>query len=99
MKKYVIFIIFGLFLISCYNDSPQDTVEDSSKVTTTYLQNLPKDTVLMSIDNNMLYIFERENVEVIVQTKTNKPDAVSINLLYLVLIHSLLIAGIIFLIK
>jgi hypothetical protein len=81
MKKILIFIFTMSMITACYNKDPRETVDDPSKKTTVYLQDLPKDTVLMSINDGTLYIFDKEDVQVIVQTKTNKDNSLPINLL------------------
>ena len=99
MKKFIILIGLILIMGSCYYDDPRDTVEEPTKATTTYLQELPKDTVLMSVDDGVLYLFDTEDVLVIVTTETPKNNAVAVNALFLVGLFFVLIVILISLIE
>lgn len=59
MKKLFLFLITLVIFASCTD--PIEKVKDPEKSTTVYLQQLPKDTVAISIDKNKLYVFNKDN--------------------------------------
>jgi PBP1b-binding outer membrane lipoprotein LpoB len=66
MKKLIFLFITAIIFSSCSVDVI-DTVEDSKKETTVELQELEKDTVIISIVDNNLYVFNKDK-EVIYKT-------------------------------
>ena len=60
MKKLFIFIILLIVTSSCYVDVV-NSVNDPKQETTLKLQELPKDTVTISIENSNLYVFDDSN--------------------------------------
>lgn len=67
MKKFLFLIVLILSFMSCEIDV-RDTVDNPKTFTTIQIQELPKDTVVIAIDNNNLYVFNKNN-EVISVTK------------------------------
>ena len=58
MKKILFLLVLTFALSSCYKDVQQ--VKEPEKVTTISIQNLPKDTVLVSIEDETLYVFDQK---------------------------------------
>lgn len=70
MKKLILFLALIVVMTSCYIDVNK-SVENPTKETTTYLQELPKDTVVVSIEDHNLYVFNADNK---VMYKTISPE-------------------------
>jgi|GEM_PF-4362393 uncharacterized lipoprotein YajG len=82
MKK-LIFILLALFtLAGCTKPTLENSVEDSDKFTTVEMQNLPKDTVVVSVDGTKVYIFNDNNT-VEYQAELMNVDTTSINSFFL----------------
>ena len=80
MKKLFILILILVGLSSCFKP-PYETVENHELETTMLMYNLPKDTVLISINDNWLLVFNMEK-ELIVKTQTyNTNNTVPVNIL------------------
>ena len=85
MKKLLLILISIIALSSCYVDV-KDSVIDSKKETTAELQKLPKDTVVISIDEHVLYVFD-DNNQVVYKTISTEKDNFPIHpLLFIALI-------------
>ena len=84
MKKLITIVILIVALSSCYNDV-EDSVKNPKLETTIQLQDLPKDTVVISIDKNTLYVFDENNL-VKYKTVALGDDALPINFFTLALI-------------
>ena len=95
MKKLVTILILIVALSSCYSNI-EDSVKNPKIETTIQLQDLPKDTVVMSIDGKTLYVFENNLVKY--KTVVLKDDVVPINLFALLLIVILLFFSILIII-
>lgn len=67
-------------LTSCYYDDPKESVESPLKSTTAHIQQLPKDTVLMSVEDGRVHIFDKDSNLVIIQTSVPKNNAIPINM-------------------
>ena len=80
MKKLFILILILVGLSSCFKP-PYETVKNHELETTMLMYNLPKDTVLISIKDNWLLVFNMEK-ELIVKTQTyNTNNTAPINIL------------------
>jgi hypothetical protein len=61
MKKYLFFLILLCSIFtSC--EIPIRQVENPENSTTVEIQNLQKDTAIIAIDDNILYIYDRRNL-------------------------------------
>lgn len=58
MKKLILFVIILIGLSSCYEYIKP--IENPEEKTTISIQNLPKDTVLVSIEGETLYVFDQK---------------------------------------
>lgn len=58
MKKIIILLILLFTLTSCYENIKE--VENRDKETTIELQKLPEDTMLVSVNGDMIYAFDME---------------------------------------
>lgn len=99
MKRFIFLIITMFITTSCYYENPRDTVEEPTKATTTYLQELPKDTVLMSVDDGILYLFDTENNQVIIKTDIPKNGAIAVHALFLMGLFFVLVVTVVSLIE
>lgn len=94
MKK-LIFILLTLFtLASCTKPTIENSVEDSERFTTVEIQNLPKDTVVVSIDGTKVYVFNDNNT-VEYQAELMDVNTTSINAFFLLIVVTLSIGFII----
>jgi len=92
MKRIFIFIfLISLLFVSCekFYDSPYDSVFDQDKETTLHLLSLPSDTVRISIDGDMLYVFSLEPERVIIKTRVPGQNSVTVDFLYFFIVHFL----------
>lgn len=64
-------------LSSCYEEVQQ--VKEPEKVTTISIQNLPKDTVLVSIEGETLYVFDQKTNLLKYKIENAKEDCVPIH--------------------
>jgi hypothetical protein len=93
MKAIIFIMLIGSTFLSCsyYNNTPYDIVKDPKKETTVYEQLLPKDTMLVSVDGPLLYVFDDDN-NLVIKTKTLGEGYVPIHITALtVIIISLLL--------
>lgn len=58
MKKILFLLALTFALVSCYEDIKP--IENPEEKTTIHTQNLYKDTVLISVENETLYVFDQE---------------------------------------
>jgi hypothetical protein len=84
MKKIygLLVFVFVLGMITSCTFNPKNTVVDSKKITTLALQELPKDTVLVSYTEDSVYIFNMDN-EVVVQTQAVGPNHAVVHILFI----------------
>lgn len=61
MKKLLFLLVLLVGMSSCYVDV-EDSIEDPKKETTVELQELPKDTAVISIDEYKLYVFDEQGL-------------------------------------
>jgi len=78
MKKLLSVLLLAICLTGCYVDV-EETVEDSKKETTLELQELPKDTVVISVKGYELYVFNSKN-EVVYKTYGEDSGSFSIHM-------------------
>ena len=93
MKKFLMLIVLAIGLSSCYQDV-QKSVANPAKETTSYLQNLPKDTtVTVAYEGKDNYVFDKKTNLLKYKTYGMEDDALPIGILgllcFTVLIFSL----------
>lgn len=94
MKKLLLLLLVVVGMSSCYMDV-EKTVEDPKKATTVELQELVKDTVVVSVDNYNLYVFDENNL-VVAKTVAIEETAPPINIfVFIVFIALALVLGVI----
>lgn len=96
MKKILFLLVLAFILSSCYEDVKQ--VKEPEKVTTISIQNLPKDTVLVSIEGETLYVFDQKTNLVKYKIKNIRENSIPVHdLVFLIMwfLIAFLIVGII----
>lgn len=78
MKKLLLLLLVVVGMSSCFVDV-EKTVEDPKKATTVELQELVKDTVVISVDAYNLYVFDENNL-VVAKTVAIEETAPPINI-------------------
>ncbi len=58
MKKIILLLTILLSITSCENATLENSIKDNKKFTTIAIQEMPKDTVVISIENNNIYVFD-----------------------------------------
>jgi hypothetical protein len=84
MKKLLPILLLAICLTGCYIDI-EDTIKDSKKETTLELQELPKDTVVISVKGYELYVFNSKN-EVVYKTYGEDSESLPIHIVALFLL-------------
>ena len=84
MKKLLVVLISIIALSSCYRNV-ENSVADPKKETTVELQELPKDTVVISIDEHILYVFD-DNNQVVYKTISPEEDSFPIHTMFFLLL-------------
>jgi hypothetical protein len=93
MKKLLLVLISIIALSSCYR-YVENSVVNPKKETTVELQELPKDTVVISIDGHILYVFD-DNNQVVYKTISPKEDSFPIyTAFFLLLIGMGIVVGV-----
>ncbi len=64
-KLNFLLVMTFIFVLSSCTVDPKSTVKDPKKETTIYVQELPRDTVLISIDDGKMYIFDKNNTMIV----------------------------------
>ena len=95
MKKILFFVILIVTLVSCDEDNKIKEVENPNEITTLEIQKLPKDTVVISIDVDKLYIFDDSTRVIKKITNINTEEYIRIDPLRFFLILTLIIISII----
>ncbi len=62
MNKLTALSILALLFVSCNEGVPVQRLDDPQNYTTTNIQNLQKDTVIVSLDRDVIYIFDQHNL-------------------------------------
>lgn len=93
MKKILFLLVLTFALSSCYEDVQQ--VKEPEKVTTISIQNLPKDTVLVSIEGETLYVFDQKTNLVKYKIENTQKGSIPINDLIFIIMLVLLFFSII----
>jgi len=98
MKKLFLFLITLVIFASCTNNIEE--IKDPEKKTTVYLQQLPKDTVAISIDEDKLYVFNEDNTVEYKVTNIDKGNYVIVhNGILIILIFAIIVFGFILLVQ
>lgn len=84
MKKLLLLLLVVVGMSSCFEDVKK-SVKDPKEATTIRLQELPKDTVVISTDEHNLYVFDENNL-VVAKTVAGDSDAVPISFFDLLII-------------
>ena len=85
MKKLLIIFVLAIATSSCYV-SVDKSVEDPLKETTSYLQNLPKDTtVSVSFENSTIYVFDKKTNLVKYKAESIEEDSFPIGIIPLLM--------------
>lgn len=84
MKKLLLLLLVVVGMSSCFEDVKK-SVKDPKEETTVRLQELPKDTVVISIDEHNLYVFDENNL-VVAKTVAEENAAFSIHILVFLLL-------------
>lgn len=97
MKKILFILILLTIVVSCTVPIENIDVKKGKEITSIYIQELPKDTVVISINNDKLYVFKDNIIEYEIkniQTEKNDyiPMHIGIIMLWIVL-TIFLIAG------
>ena len=85
MKKLIL-LLFPLLLFSSCMVDVDKSVDDPKKETTTYLQELPKDTVVISIEDENLYVFDSQTNLLKYEAISTEDTAFPIDILGIVLL-------------
>jgi hypothetical protein len=90
----VIFIILLYSLLGLFGCTKpvKETVEDPTVTTTVKLQELPKDTVVISVDDDKLYVFDKDNKVIYVTTGENITGNGMLIFLFIFLVFFLIIS-------
>lgn len=89
MKKILFLLVLTFALSSCYEDVQQ--VKEPEKVTTISIQNLPKDTVLVSIEDETLYVFDQKTNLVKYKIENTQKGSIPINsFIFMIMLFSIL---------
>ncbi|GEM_PF-4775341 len=62
MQKLIPFIVIIIFIVSCNEGVPIQPLDDPMQYTTQEIQEARKDTVIVSVDEDNIYIFDDHNV-------------------------------------
>ena len=87
MKKLLLLLLVVVGMSSCFM-KVEDSVEDPKKATTVELQELVKDTVVISVDNYNLYVFDENNL-VVAKTVAIEETAPPINIFVFIIFLAL----------
>ena len=87
--KILLIIFVGLLIVSCvkYKD-PFETVKDPQQITLE-VHNLPKDSVLLSVQDNMVYVYKMDStllIKTYVYDLNNRYDAPHPNVVVIMII-------------
>jgi len=89
MKKFLIVAVLAIGLTSCYKNV-KETVENPKLETTTYIKELPKDTVVVSIEGERMYTFD-QNMDVKTITYGEERGSVAVNPSFILLLGIMLL--------
>lgn len=84
MKKLILLFVISLGLTSCYVDVNK-SVTNSAKETTSYLQNLPKDTTVnVAYESHSIYVFDRKSNQLLYKADSIEDASKPMNIYSLV---------------
>lgn len=101
MKKVFLFLILATLFMGCTSPTFENSVSEPEKFTTYYIQNLPKDTIVVAkdIDNkkDIIYVFNEETnlVEYQVHVINNHSDVIPVGIIPIIMMIIFLIGVIV----
>ena len=97
MKKLIYLIFIAILFTAC--SEPITVVENPEDITTFRLQQLEKDTVIISIDDKYLYVFDNAGKIVNYKTIQHSVDNIYVNNIVFVVLLIIMMFCIIIIIK